>query len=79
LGTPIEIGPFLIEYDDKPGANEEMTAAKFREMALSFPEAVEAAHMGHRIFGLLAGFSPPLVIRMKGAVSFFFHRKSSRK
>jgi len=50
LGTPIEIGPFLIEYDDKPGANEEMTAAQFREMALSFPEAVEAAHMGHPDF-----------------------------
>jgi hypothetical protein len=50
LGTPIEIGPFLIEYDDKPGANEEMTAAKFREIALSFPEAVEAAHMGHPDF-----------------------------
>jgi hypothetical protein len=50
LGNPIEIGPFLIEYDDKPGANEEMTAAKFREMALSFPEAVEAAHMGHPDF-----------------------------
>jgi hypothetical protein len=50
LGTPIEIGPFLIEYDDKPGANEEMTAAQFREIALSFPEAVEAAHMGHPDF-----------------------------
>jgi hypothetical protein len=50
LGTPIEIGPFLIEYDDKPGANEEMTAAQFREIALSLPEAVEAAHMGHPDF-----------------------------
>ena len=50
MGTPIEIGPFLIEYDDKPGANEEMTAAQFREIALSFPEAVEAAHMGHPDF-----------------------------
>jgi len=50
LGTPIEIGPFLIEYDDKPGANEEMTAAQFQVMALSFPEAVEAAHMGHPDF-----------------------------
>ena len=27
-----------------------MTAAQFREMALSFPEAVEAAHMGHPDF-----------------------------
>ena len=50
MGTLIEIGPFLIEYDDKPGANEEMTAAQFQEMALSFPEAVEAAHMGHPDF-----------------------------
>jgi hypothetical protein len=38
------------ECEDKPGANEEMTAAQFREMALSFPEAVEAAHMGHPDF-----------------------------
>ena len=30
--------------------NEEMTAEQFREMALSFPEAVEAAHMGHPDF-----------------------------
>ena len=50
MGTLIEIGTFLIEYDDKPGANEEMTAAQFQEMALSFPEAVEAAHMGHPDF-----------------------------
>jgi len=27
-----------------------MTAAEFREIALSFPEAVEAAHMGHPDF-----------------------------
>jgi hypothetical protein len=27
-----------------------MTAAQFREIALSFPEAVEAAHMGHPDF-----------------------------
>ena len=27
-----------------------MTAAQFQEMALSFPEAVEAAHMGHPDF-----------------------------
>jgi hypothetical protein len=27
-----------------------MTAAQFREMALSFPEAMEAAHMGHPDF-----------------------------
>src|SRR5438552_13315616 len=27
-----------------------MTGAQFREMALSFPEAVEAAHMGHPDF-----------------------------
>jgi hypothetical protein len=27
-----------------------MTAAQFRAMALSFPEAVEAAHMGHPDF-----------------------------
>ena len=50
LGHPDRDRSFLIEYDDKPGANEEMTAAQFREMALSFPEAVEAAHMGHPDF-----------------------------
>ena len=27
-----------------------MTSAQFREIALSFPEAVEAAHMGHPDF-----------------------------
>ena len=27
-----------------------MTAAQFREIAISFPEAVEAAHMGHPDF-----------------------------
>ena len=27
-----------------------MTAAQFQEIALSFPEAVEAAHMGHPDF-----------------------------
>ena len=67
------------ECEDKPGANEEMTAAQFREMALSFPEAVEAAHMGHPDFRAAVRYSRPLVIRMKGAASFFFHRKSSRK
>ena len=29
-----------------------MTAAQFREIALSFPEAVEATHMGHPDFRL---------------------------
>src|SRR5207249_5516669 len=32
------------------GTNEDMTAAQFREIALRFPEAVEAAHMGHPDF-----------------------------
>jgi hypothetical protein len=50
LGHPDRDRSCLIEYDDKPGANEEMTAAQFREIALSFPEAVEAAHMGHPDF-----------------------------
>jgi hypothetical protein len=34
--------------DDAP--NEEMTVAQFRKIALSFPDTVEAAHMGHPDF-----------------------------
>jgi hypothetical protein len=32
------------------GADETMIAAQFREIALSFPETVEASHMGHPDF-----------------------------
>jgi hypothetical protein len=39
-----------IGVEDETLPNEEMTVAQFREIALSFPEAVEAAHMGHPDF-----------------------------
>jgi len=56
-----------------------MTGAQFREMALSFPEAVEAAHMGHPDFRVAGRIFATLGYQNEGAVSFFFHRKSSRK
>jgi len=40
-----------------------MTAAEFRRIALSLPQAREAAHMGHPDFRVRAGFLRPWTIR----------------
>ena len=56
-----------------------MTAAQFRKIALSFPEAVEAAHMGHPDFRVGGRIFATLGYQRKGAASFFFHRESRRK
>ena len=46
-----------------------MTADEFRRIALSFPEAVEGAHMGHADFRLGGNLTPPAIRYLAGMIA----------